>query len=154
MQSWVEGSLATLDHLSAQYLFAAATVLAISSLSLSSNSPSDKEDFESSSHLLKQLRDSGNISAQEFYHQLEIVMREINTFEAGRAAFGATTNLDSDTALRPDPVTSELGIFGPLVQDFLSQTDAELGVPLPLDDVVFDVDFWSTMSTQDETWAA
>lgn len=158
MRSWIDGSLAMLDHYSAQYLFAAATILAISSLSFDTNSQVDKDDFESASHLLRQMRDLGNISAQEFYHQLEILIQNIGAFEAVRAnpmgvpTFEARGNLENsgtEYPIRSDAITSDLGIFGPLVQDFLSQTDAELGVPLPLDDIVFDgLDFWSDVPHQ------
>lgn len=154
-RSWIDGSLATLDHYSAQYLFAAATVLVISSLSFDANGQADKDDFDSATHLLRQLRDLGNISAEEFCCQLDILIQAIGVFEAGRTNPSGMTGPNFESALadytfRNDPMASELGIFGPLVQDFLSQTDTELGVPLPLDDVVFDgFDFWSTLPNQD-----
>lgn len=155
----MDGSFSTLDHTSAQYLYAAATVLAVSSLSFSANSQADKDDFESAAHLLRQLRDLGNISAQEFCYQSELMIKNIAEFEATRAnatgvaPFEARNNFDTsgaDFSMRLDPMASDMGIFGPLVQDFLSQTDAELGVPLPLEDIGFDgLDFWSSFSGQD-----
>lgn len=163
-RSWIDGTFAALDHFSAQYLFAATTILAVSSLSPDVNNQSDKDDFESATHLLRQLKDLGNISAQEFCYQLDILIQGMNLFGDGRSIpLGMTVvdnrnNLESlqpEAMLGTDPTSSDFGVFGPLVQDFLSQTDTELGVSLPLDDVVFDgLDFWFNMSNSDSGQAA
>lgn len=71
----------------------------------------------------------------------------------GISTFEARGNLEifsTEYPIRSDAITSDLGIFEPLVQGLLSQTDAELGVPPPLDAIVFEGrDFWSNVPHQE-----
>ncbi|KAI4715526.1 hypothetical protein E4T48_08280 [Aureobasidium sp. EXF-10727] len=152
MRSWVNGSFFTLDYLSAQYLFASATVLAISSLSPDSHSKSHQNDLESATHLLRQLSMLGNLAASEFCAHLDAVLRSIATFKAsrGESSEASTIVQASPAASRPDTLTTEMALFGPLVGDFLTQTDTELGVPLLLDDSALDWSAWAGVLADQE----
>ncbi|THY40903.1 hypothetical protein D6C97_09986 [Aureobasidium pullulans] len=152
MRSWVNGSFFTLDYLSAQYLFASATILAISSLSNDSHAKSHQNDLESATHLLRQLSMLGNLAASEFCGHLDAVLRSIATFKAGRGESTEGSNLvqASPAAIRPDTVTTEMALFGPLVGDFLTQTDTELGMPLLLDDSALDWSAWAGVLADQE----
>jgi hypothetical protein len=151
MRSWVNGSFFTLDYLSAQYLFAAATVLAISSLSNDSNAKSHQNDLESATHLLRQLSLLGNLAATEFCGHLDAVLRSISAFKAGRGGSSDETALieaSAAAAVPPDTVTTEMALFGPLVGDFLTQTDTELGILL--DDSALDWSAWAGVLADQE----
>lgn len=154
MRSWVNGSFFTLDYLSAQYLFASATVLAISSLSLDNHTKSDQNDLESATHILQQLSRLGNLAATEFCTHLNAVLQSSATFRAGRGnqATGSGSSIvqASPAAVRPDTVTTEMALFGPLVGDFLTQADTELGVPLLLDDSALDWSAWAGVLADQE----
>ncbi|KAH0032267.1 putative fungal-specific transcription factor, partial [Aureobasidium melanogenum] len=152
MRSWVNGSFFTLDYLSAQYLFASATVLALSSLSSDSLAKSHQNDTESATHLLRQLSMLGNLAASEFCTHLDAVLRSIATFKAsrGESSEASTMVQASPATARPDTVTTEMALFGPLVGDFLTQTDTELGVPLLLDDSALDWSAWAGVLADQE----
>lgn len=153
-QSWIDGSLAPFDYLSAQYLYAAAIVLAISSLCFEASSYADDSDFQSAHHLLLQLEKAGNVASKEFCQHTEAVVKCISTFRAEKAQRAGLTAVDSSypssgiplpfDPSRSDGMTTEMAIFQPLVQNFLSQADTELGIGLPFDDMALgSLDLWS-----------
>jgi hypothetical protein len=152
MRSWLNGSFFTLDYLSVQYLFASATILAIGSLSSDSQAKSHQNDLESATHLLRQLSMLGNLAASEFCGHLDAVLRSIATFKASRGESSETSTMvqASPAAGRPDTVTTEMALFGPLVGDFLTQTETELGMPLLLDDSALDWSAWAGVLADQE----
>jgi proline utilization trans-activator len=155
-KSWVTGALPALDYLSAQYTFAAAVVLLLSSITFSCNAQNDQNDFESSAHLLNELKRNGNIAAIEFSEHLDLVVQAVAVFEGSSLSTvqqaSATTSLLLTPNINPparggsipsmvqparDDITTEMALFGPLVQDFLTQGDTELGLPFMLENDAF-----------------
>ncbi|KAG9565753.1 putative fungal-specific transcription factor, partial [Aureobasidium melanogenum] len=145
-QAWT--ALPALDYSSAQYLYAAATILAVSNLCLGSSAQADKETFQSAHHLMKQLDRLGNIAAREFCQHLDAVLECISRFEAEKSEqlLGVTPQqLSSIDPLRMDEMTSEMAIFQPNVQDFLSYDNADLEALFPFDTT----DIWPYVSMPD-----
>lgn len=105
-----------------------------------SDSAADKNDLQSAVHLLHQLRRAGNVAAGEFCEQIEAVLQCISTVEGSRqvAVTVSEPNLHGFTPSSSNfPIhrdSTNPTIFGPVVQDFLSQVDTELGLQFPLDD--------------------
>jgi hypothetical protein len=145
-QAWT--SLPALDYSSAQYLFAAATILAVSNLCLGSSVQADKETFQSAHHLMQQLDRLGNIAAREFCQHLDAVLECISRFEAEKSEhlLGVTPQqLSNMDVLRMDEMTSEMAIFQPNLQDFLSYDNADLEALFPFDTT----DLWPYVSMPD-----
>lgn len=86
LRSWTTGTLPVLDYLSAQYTFAAAVILLLSSLTFEPSRQADRTDFESASYLLQQLKLSGNLPACEFCEHLDLVVESVATFEGRQPA--------------------------------------------------------------------
>ncbi|KAI4829561.1 putative fungal-specific transcription factor [Aureobasidium sp. EXF-8845] len=145
-QAWT--ALPALDYSSAQYLFAAATILAVSNLCLGSSVQADKETFQSAHHLMQQLDRLGNIAAREFCQHLDAVLECISRFEAEKSEhlLGVTPQqLSNMDVLRMDEMTSEMAIFQPNLQDFLSYDNADLEALFPFDTT----DLWPYVSMPD-----
>jgi len=145
-QAWT--ALPALDYSSAQYLFAAATILAVSNLCLGSSAQADKETFQSAHHLMQQFDRLGNIAAREFCQHLDAVLDCITRFEAEKSEqlLGITPQqLTSLDTLPMDGMTSEMAIFQPNVQDFLSFDNADLEALFPFDTT----DIWPYVSMPD-----
>lgn len=151
-QAWT--ALPALDYSSAQYLFAAATILAVSNLCVGANASADKDTFQSAHHLMKQLDRLGNIAAREFCVHLDAMLECIAKFEAEKAQQqnDVTTTAEPVNAtdgeqatalrfdsLRFDEMTTEMAIFQPNVQDFLSYDNGDLGALDPFDTSAMDV---------------
>jgi hypothetical protein len=107
---------------------------------------------------LSELKTHGNISAREFVEHLELVVEAVATFESnGHTVQPApvsnslllTPNINPlpqgstmSSTTGPigslsDPITTEMALFGPLMQDFLTQDETELGLPFMLDNDAF-----------------
>ncbi|TIA44811.1 putative fungal-specific transcription factor [Aureobasidium pullulans] len=145
-QAWT--ALPALDYSSAQYLYAAATILAVANLCVGSNAMADKETFQSAHHLMKQLDRLGNIAAREFCQHLDAVLGCISRFEAEKSEqlLGVTSQeLSNMDPLRMDEMTTEMAIFQPNVQDFLSYDNADLEALFPFDTT----DIWPYVSMPD-----
>ncbi|KAK7409283.1 hypothetical protein QQX98_008523 [Neonectria punicea] len=80
VESWIEGSFRTFDYFNTQYLFSAATILAISSLVGGPQGSKDREDFDFAGQLLEKLRDSGSFAALEFCRHIEAMKTDIQCF--------------------------------------------------------------------------
>ncbi|EXJ78926.1 hypothetical protein A1O3_08426 [Capronia epimyces CBS 606.96] len=74
-QLYVENALALFGHFDAHYLFASTLVLIISAI-ISPNS-SDSDAVQTAFHLLRTMRDSGNVSAAQFYPRLSHIQWSI-----------------------------------------------------------------------------
>ncbi|THV64875.1 putative fungal-specific transcription factor, partial [Aureobasidium pullulans] len=145
-QAWT--ALPALDYSSAQYLYAAATILAVANLCVGSNAMADKETFQSAHHLMKQLDRLGNIAAREFCQHLDAVLECISRFEAEKSEqlLGVTSQeLSNMDPLRMDEMTTEMAIFQPNVQDFLSYDKTDLEALFPFDTT----DIWPYVSMPD-----
>ncbi|RDW64552.1 Zn(II)2Cys6 transcription factor [Aspergillus mulundensis] len=140
VDSWTNGSFMVFDFFYTQYLFSAATILAISSLLPGKERQSDEEQFEVAVSFLSQLRDSGNYAAAEFYKHIEavtelLVLTKARLCDAGNG--NAATPHDSaygsamDTGPTELPsISSEMSagtaLFDPLLQELLEQPTLDL----------------------------
>ncbi|KAL0932350.1 fungal specific transcription factor [Colletotrichum truncatum] len=148
VESWIDGSFPTFDHLLTQYLFSALTVLAISSLMNDAESSSDKGQFEESVQLLEQLKDSGNFSAQELFQHVKALLDDLEEVQTTKSdsKSGPATVLDD---LASDPsggqsqldrhtsqmATAEMALAEPSMQELLMQSDLDMQL---LDSMVLD----------------
>lgn len=140
--TWIDGSFAIFDYTYTQYLFASATILAMSSLSIGQNDDSDKDGFESACQFIEQLRQNGNYGAKEMVRHLDGVKHAMAQFKGDTMSFdgmdgmSALTNaavMQSQHNLTPTTMTpgsgfqptmtAEMALAEPSLQDFLSQAD-------------------------------
>ena len=168
LRSWSTGALPVLDYLSAQYTFAAAVILLLSSLTFETTRQIDRTDFESASYLLQQLKSSGNLPACEFCEHLDLVVESVATFEGKQptsqtVSVPETANLPDNVALShnvpissvealpSDFITTGMAIFDPMVQQFLTQDESQLDLPfLAGDDLFNDFDWFGTTTSNQE----
>ncbi|KAF2189095.1 hypothetical protein K469DRAFT_737342 [Zopfia rhizophila CBS 207.26] len=150
MESWIDGSFLTFDYFYTQYLFSAATILAISSLLNGKDSRNDGEDFEAASQFLAQLKQSGNFAASEFcghFDAMKVCMEATpwgknqsnSASSAMNPALTTTRPLDAiqDTGMpyAGTIVTAGMALTEPTLDEFLSQPNLDLGF---LDTLVYD----------------
>ncbi|KAF5660121.1 transcription activator [Fusarium heterosporum] len=128
---WVDGSFATFDYFYTQYLFSAATVLAISSLIDSKECRSDKEQFESAAQFLTQLKENGNFSAEEFCRHLDAMKVCMTAVEARRGNYDVSNaglmpleGIDVGPAFAN--ATAGMALSEPSLQELLSQPVLDL----------------------------
>lgn len=123
-QLWIDGTLSVFGYFDAQYLFSSAVILAISSIS--DVGCEDNDSFESAAQLLQTMADSGNLSAIEFCGHLAQVRSAIDTYrQAATATIGASEAENfwshNDSAIKP--LTTEMALLGPPMQEFLTQEE-------------------------------
>lgn len=80
--AWLRGTFMTFDYFYTQYLFSAATVLAISSLLDDQDSQADRDSFDTAVQLITQLQDSGNFAATEFGQHVDAMTSLFASVEA------------------------------------------------------------------------
>lgn len=93
-QLYVENALATFGYFDAHHLFSATLVLIISAI-LSPNS-SDSDAVQTSFHLLKTMRDKGNITASQYYSQLAHIQCSVGRVRARATAAKDVSNTVTD----------------------------------------------------------
>ncbi|KIA75348.1 hypothetical protein HK57_00177 [Aspergillus ustus] len=118
IDSWANGSFMIFDFFYIQYLFAAATVLGISSLLEGKDNQSDREQFDVAVQLLYQLKSVGNYAAAEFHSHIEAIERLMDTTQpdAGGVITHGTLDLSSLEAKDDFMALSE-----PFLADLLDQ---------------------------------
>lgn len=140
--TWIDGSFAIFDYTYTQYLFSAATVLAISSLSIGSKDDSDRDSFDSACQFLEQLSRNGNFAANEFCVHLNAMKLSMAAVRGAgpdsNAIDGMLGTLNPDqlfprTDFTPPStmysigsqptMTAEMALAEPSLQDFLSQPE-------------------------------
>ncbi|KAK7429421.1 hypothetical protein QQZ08_004013 [Neonectria magnoliae] len=136
IECWIDGSFATFDYFYTQYLFSAATVLAISSLLDWKDCRSDREQFESSVQFLEQLKETGNFAAGEFCQHTDAMKVTMAAAQARRGDFsmpGTTPTLIDSSALGALDVghafagaTAGMALSEPSLQELLSQPVLDL----------------------------
>lgn len=138
VDSWIEGLFKTFDYFMTQYLFSAATVIAISSLLGGNKNVKDREDFEFSGPLLEKLRGSSSFAAIELCHHIEAIDGEIRRFLAAAQvpddeAHGTEADNDDDLPSNTESVlhmeycmTSEMALAEPSLEMFLMQNEQSL----------------------------
>ncbi|KAF4472184.1 hypothetical protein FALBO_904 [Fusarium albosuccineum] len=130
---WIDGSFATFDYFYTQYLFAAATVLAISSLLDGKECRSDKEQFESAAQFLAQLKENGNFAAEEFCRHIDAMKVTMATMQSRRGDFTLPDanliqldGIDVGAALTDANPTAGMALAEPSLQELLSQPVLDL----------------------------
>ncbi|GES64395.1 fungal specific transcription factor [Aspergillus terreus] len=146
LTKWIHGSLPVFGYFHAHYLFSSALVLAMSSF-LPIGSASDLSAFETGLEVLRAVSENGNLSAAEFYHNLEQVKYCLDRYRGDKPQDGrrersaTTTAMGSNAAVAatcPPPVmttasatasdtgSSHAASTGPLVNgSMMSAPDAE-----------------------------
>ncbi|KZF24914.1 putative C6 transcription factor [Xylona heveae TC161] len=170
VEEWVNGSLSMFGYFYAHYLFSSALVLAMSSL-LAAKNKHDIGGFETSIEILRSMSDNGNLSAKEFYVNLEQVklcldsqsIQDANNGSQQRRQNNEANMLMPDRPAMPPMVvpasmqnqsmlpapsgsqglslssntfagfTTEMAFLEPTMQDFLAQSDMDLGLLNPVD---------------------
>ncbi|KAG8356141.1 hypothetical protein FVEN_g6006 [Fusarium venenatum] len=126
IECWIDGSFATFDYFYTQYLFAAATVLAISSLIDGKESRSDKEQFESAAQFLAQLKENGNFAAEEFCRHIDAMKVCMVTRQGQFAPDAVIQQFDGiDVGGFSNP-TAGMALSEPSLQELLSQPVLDL----------------------------
>ncbi|KAI8722716.1 Zn(2)-C6 fungal-type domain-containing protein [Fusarium sp. LHS14.1] len=133
IECWIDGSFATFDYFYTQYLFAAATVLAISSLLDGKECRSDKEQFESAAQFLAQLKENGNFAAEEFCRHLDAMKICMAAVQSRRGDFTIPDanliqldGIDVSQALTAANPTAGMALSEPSLQELLSQPVLDL----------------------------
>ncbi|EXJ96504.1 hypothetical protein A1O1_01630 [Capronia coronata CBS 617.96] len=128
-QLYVENALALFGHFDAHYLFASTLVLIISAI-ISPNS-SDSDAVQTAFHLLRTMRDSGNVSAAQFYPRLSHIQWSIGRLR-GRVTARNETSLPANA---PENSSSANGLSAPELP--------------PLDNLDFDSYDWNDFPMPD-----
>ncbi|KAM5362794.1 hypothetical protein ACJZ2D_012326 [Fusarium nematophilum] len=135
VECWIDGSFATFDYFYTQYLFSAATVLAISSLLDGKDSRNDREQFESAAQFLAQLKENGNFAAEEFCRHVDAMKVCMAAIQSRRGDFSTISEaasgllqlegIDVGQALVTNP-TAGMALSEPSLQELLSQPVLDL----------------------------
>jgi hypothetical protein len=176
IQEWIDGWVPVFGYFNAHYLFSSALILAMSSVIPIENVNTDIESFETSMDVLRCMSGNGNFAASEFIQNLESVKQALESYrEAKDMPRGRDTS--DTTAGIPEPVpgvsalerndalatvtngsnlsstypaggfTTEMAFLEPTMQDFLAQSDFDLGllntVDMPTNDSS-ELYFWPT----------
>lgn len=176
VQEWIDGWVPVFGYFNAHYLFSSALILAMSSVIPIENVNTDIESFETAMDVLRCMSGSGNFAASEFIQNLESVKhalasyREAKDMPQGRdtgdlttvlpdlapgipvlerndalATVGSGANLSSNHPA--GEFTTEMAFLEPTMQDFLAQSDFDLGllnmVDMPTNDSS-ELYFWPT----------
>lgn len=129
--AWVYGTFATFDYVHTQYLFSAATILAVSSLLRSSQSESDNHRYENAVELLRQLDGSGSCVAKEFCEHVDAMQSSIAAVHSDTSSQSTRTNEqntsqeDVTTICEPGP-TAGMALADPSLRDFLAETNLDI----------------------------
>lgn len=126
------------DYFHTQYLFTAATVLAISSLLDGKGGQADRECFETALQFLSQLKDNGNFVAAEFKQHADAMTALFATVETkmhGQRAHGSPEQLmdsggtrrrDFDSTTAAGDIMADMVLSEPFFHDLLAQPMPDL----------------------------
>lgn len=126
---WINGTFHVFDYFYTQYLFSAATILAISSLIGGKDSQSDADNFEMATGFLLQLEGNGNCAAMEFSSHVRGMKAAIQELKSSTDISNSIANnsneLDPHHATSTfeivTPMTAETALAEPSLQQFLSE---------------------------------
>ncbi|KAH7396325.1 fungal-specific transcription factor domain-containing protein [Pyrenochaeta sp. MPI-SDFR-AT-0127] len=129
--AWIHGTFATFDYFNTQFLFSAATILAISGLLGSSQSESDNHNFDNAVVFLRQLDQSGSYGAKEFCEHIDAMQKSMAAVRSDTSTLLASRALlDADQAamgVSTEPgLTAGMALAEPSFQDFLAETDLDI----------------------------
>jgi proline utilization trans-activator len=155
-EAWICGSFAIFDYFYTQYLFSAATNLAISSLLGSAQSQSDSDSFKTAADIIRQLGQMGNFAAKEFLEHLDAIEDSMHKVRQNVSnASPAQQLVISDAAALPlsaPMMTAGMALAEPSLQDFLADTGLTIS---GIDNPTFDplqMPYWPGIWGGDE-WA-
>ncbi|KAL4786800.1 fungal-specific transcription factor domain-containing protein [Aspergillus varians] len=123
LTKWINGSLPVFGYFHAHYLFSASLVLAMSSF-IPIGSPADLGAFETGLEVLSSMSENGNLSASEFYHNLNQVKQCLDRYRAER--WGA-----SNSGRRIPATTVPVGLGSGNQLPFGSGSGTSTSTPLP-----------------------
>lgn len=129
--AWIHGTFATFDFFNTQYLFSAATILAVSSLLQTAQSKSDGESFDNAVELLTQLAQSGSFAAKDFCEHLNAMKKSMAAISASALPQSAPGDLPN--TLQPSlssiaGTTAGMALADPSFQGFLAETNLDMQV--------------------------
>lgn len=154
-ESWIGGTFMMFDYFYTQYLFTAATILAISGLLDEKDSEADKEAFDTAAQFLSQLQDNGNFVAAEFKQHTDAIegisasvisKMQSQSEQASLAPLVDTGGIQRDVAepmAATRDITEDMMLSEPFFHDLLSQ---------PIPDLAFIDASLSLDSTQGIYW--
>lgn len=145
-ESWINGSFKAFDYFSTQYLFSAATVLAVSSLLNGKQWQADRNGFETAAQFLAELKANGSFAATEYCQHIDamrLAMKDIigrresgNTQTAiasasdpGMLPHTASTQIPRTTSMQnagPTQYTAGMALAEPSLQEFLADPGFDL----------------------------
>ncbi|KFA54094.1 hypothetical protein S40293_05542 [Stachybotrys chartarum IBT 40293] len=143
--SWIDGSLTMFDYNYTAYLFSAASILGVSILSVGRNDEDDRDAFESACYFLQVLKSIGSFGATEYCRHIDMMRLASQTFLSGhgtensatdtellaRFSFGHHQQLPSSTVTpasgEQQMMTAEMALAEPSLQEFLAQSELNLG---------------------------
>jgi hypothetical protein len=111
------------DFFYTQYLFAAATVLGISSMLEVKDRQNDKEQFDVAVHLLSQLKDIGSFAAAEFHSHIEAIEQLMHM---RRADGKSVSDKLPSTAIVGDARDDFITLSDPFLEGLLDQPMPDL----------------------------
>lgn len=127
VECWIDGSFPIFDYSYTQYLFSAATVLAVSGFIKGMEFWSDKDLFESAAQFLAQQKENGNFAAEEFCHYIDgmsICMAALQSHRAQVIMPG--NNLQRPDGINTTSPSTSVDISLALFQESWSQSDLDL----------------------------
>lgn len=136
--SWINGTFTMFDYFHAQYLFTAATILAISSLLKENDSHNDRELFDTAVQFLSQLKEAGNFVAAEFKQHVDAMKllfafaeAEMQSRGGDNASIQLPTNRgitsgSSASLFAPQDITADMVLSEPFFHDLLEQPIPDL----------------------------
>lgn len=148
-ESWINGTFLMFDYFYTQCLFAAATVLAISSLLNDKDNQDDRGSYEATIQFLSQLQENGNFVAAEFRQHMDAIkaavlslgtrtqVRRGDASAVGPSSQGFSKGPDEPMALAHG-ATADMLLSDDFFQDLLSQQIPDLeffNASLNVDDV-------------------
>lgn len=155
-EAWICGSFAIFDYFYTQYLFSAATNLALSSLLGSAQSQSDSDNFNTAVDIIRQLSRMGNFAAKEFLEHLDAMEDSMQKVRQNVLNLSLAPQLVmSDAAPLPlyvPMMTAGMALAEPSLQEFLADTDLTIdGIDNPTFDPL-QTPYWPGIWGGDE-WA-
>ncbi|KAJ0418611.1 fungal-specific transcription factor domain-containing protein [Aspergillus carlsbadensis] len=118
VDSWTNGSFMIFDFFYTQYLFAAGTVLGISSMLEGKDRQSDREQFDVAVQLLSQLKNIGSFAAAEFHSHMEAIEQLMESRLAGADRIDNTL---ASTASDANAGDKFMGLSEPFLEGLLDQ---------------------------------
>ncbi|KAJ4349390.1 uncharacterized protein N0V89_008005 [Didymosphaeria variabile] len=129
--AWIHGTFATFDYFNTQYLFSAATILAVNSLLHTPQSKSDGDSFDNAVELLRQLAQSGSFGAKEFCQHIDAMQQSMAAARNGalpQSTLGTPVELQqpSMSAFAGTGMTAGMALADPSFQGFLAETNLDM----------------------------